>query len=86
MKRALCFEAPVFSRKILIGDRLYIVFRNRKGKVLYKGYCEVENNFAHHLVLEKQTEPCEFPNNLLFVKAKDVFYGKHTLKTEEELS
>lgn len=81
MKRDLCFMDPIFSKKINVGDQVHLIYRNRKGKILYKGFGVVDSNGVDALVIDTNPESEEWnANNLFWVKAKEVYYGKHSLE------
>lgn len=71
--------APVFSLDIKVGDKVNLIYRNRKGEVLYQGQGFVDANYGQRLVID--IDPTgETTNHILFVQAKDVYYGKHSME------
>ncbi len=78
MDRNLCYMSPIFDDSLRIGLRVKYIYRNRKMEVLAEGYGIIERNNKTTLMI--QDEENEYPKGAIFVKAEDVYNGKHSLE------
>jgi hypothetical protein len=83
VKRDLCGLAPVFSDTIKEGHYVLLTYRSKRGNVRFKGVCEVERNDGEVLLVKVYNPLVDETEEHLpsfWLKAKDVYHGKHLLE------
>lgn len=77
--------APIFSKNIGIDDKVHLVYRNRKGEILFEGYGIVDfNKRTSLIILVDKGNGFGLHEDVIWVNARDVYYGKHSLKLIED--
>jgi len=83
MDRKTCYLAPVFDQDLLkFGTKVHFIKRNRKGDIKKEGTGKIKLTLSEILYVEQDNVDPEIQDSI-GIKAKDVYYGKDSLKIIE---